>query len=213
MTELKFTSNRTALHSKYYALLSYYEAEQEMTRLKSLVKNTKNIYFMGLEYEKVITLGKRAQANDEVHFLNPGYQTYLTDRGGLATLHDLGQLVIYPILDLKQQGLGVRSYIQWLNETTVATLRAYDIKCKYDESNAGVYTEIGKISFTGVRIQNGITSHGIAINIKNDLNQFQQIRSCGVLQPKFDKVEDYCAEIDLEKFFNIWLNCFVHFKI
>lgn len=213
MIELKSTSNiisdsKVLWENNFFQTLSFLQAEELMNQSKLRVKSQTKIIILGLQHKKLITLGRRAQEQQEVYFRNPGYEVVKTSRGGLATLHDEGQLVVYPIMDLKEFKLKPRLYIEILNLTTVNLLKSYGVNSVYESENAGVYTKNGKIAFTGVRIEGGVTSHGISFNIKNDLDQFEQIRSCGVQQPKFDRLKNYDENITLESTFNQWCELF-----
>jgi lipoyl(octanoyl) transferase len=135
---------------------------------------------LGLEHATVITLGKRLQSSQaEVKFQPPGVDVQFTDRGGEATLHSPGQLVVYPVIDIRSRNMSVRDYVCWLEKALVATLREYGLETKIIEGQPGVYTSQGKIAFLGIRVKQGITQHGLSLNVCNDLTLFNWIRPCG----------------------------------
>lgn len=193
---------------QYLGQLSLLQASEMMEYLKIQVQNSPRVCILGLQHNKTITLGRRAKAEEEVNYLNEGYEVHSTSRGGLATLHDDGQLVIYPVLDVKALGLKPRVYIENLNQAVISVLKEFNINAFYDECNAGVYTDKGKISFTGVRLEKGVSSHGISFNIQNDLSRFEQIRACGIEKPRFDRLSNYAKDFEMKGIFTSWCSHF-----
>ncbi len=163
----------------------------------------------------MITLGKRAEPSEEIKInldsledLNIQY--YKVDRGGHATLHSPGQLVIYPILNLSEHGLTVRDYLCALQKSTIAFFDQLGIKTFAKEDSPGIYTEKGKIAFFGIRVKKGIAFHGLAINVSNDTEDFSLIRSCGANLETFDRVADHGVKIPLADLYFGWTNAFLH---
>lgn len=186
---------------------------------------------LGCEHPAVITLGIRSKKEIDLlatteELAQQKIKVVEVDRGGEATLHNEGQLVIYPILDLKHRHLSVRTYVEILQKTTQDWLKSlFHITSSYGQGEPGVFTDHGKIAFIGVRILNGITYHGIAINLCNDLRPFATIRPCGMTNPKLDTVHkglerqnqiakelalgaENVAAPDLEASFNSWVQLF-----
>jgi lipoyl(octanoyl) transferase len=170
---------------------------------------------LGLEHPAIITLGKRGDALKDLR-LNPSADALaITDvvqveRGGQATLHSEGQLVIYPILPLLAWGIGARTYVESLQRATQDFFSAYNIPTHFNENEPGLYTRNGKVAFFGVQIRQGISMHGVAINIVNDLNLFSQIRSCGKDQENFDRLNPHTQSLlSLESYFQNWQRCFL----
>lgn len=125
-------------------------------------------------------------------------------RGGQATLHSPGQLVIYPIIDLKALSLGIKEYVNLLMAITRKVLANYGINTAFVVKNPGLYTDNGKICFFGIRVSRGITSHGIAINVNNDLGLFSNIRSCGKDHENFDSFAKRGIDADCQSLFSDW---------
>lgn len=194
--------------SQWHGLKSYHEGLdiQEGKYQEVLEKKDKAIV-LGFEFHNVITIGKRANRQSEVlwsdeELKQKKFEVTLVDRGGHATLHSPGQLVIYPVLNLKYIGWGVKDYILKLEETCQRVLQSLGVKVeKKDEP--GLYTESGKMVFLGLRIRKGISTHGIAVNISNDTSHFSSILSCGVQGEKLDVLSSY-YEIQSERFFDLW---------
>jgi len=172
------------------------EVEQEASRATLL----------GLEHSPVVTLGARGQAHDlqqtEEHLKALGWDIQRTDRGGQTTLHHPGQLVIYPIIDVR--GLGVRNYVCLLAQATRQLLQDFNIQAEYDEDSPGLYTVKGKIAFFGIRVVRGISYHGLSLNVKNNLKDFEMIVSCGQSQAKLDRIENYVTIASCQSLFEKW---------
>lgn len=167
---------------------------------------------LGFEHPAVLTLGYRAR--DDQNLSATSIPTVKIERGGLATIHSEGQLVIYPIINLKKNNLGVRNYVSVLLNTTQQLLKEYEIvsQCK-TESAAGLFTEKGKIAFCGIQIKNGTSLHGISLNVKNNLQLFDGIISCGISQQKMDRMADHGRSESLDILFKRWceiFNCSIH---
>jgi lipoyl(octanoyl) transferase len=168
---------------------------------------------LGLEHPLTITLGKRADPLKDikvsVRVLKERNAAIVgVERGGMATLHSPGQLVIYPLIQLRDRGLRVRDYVQLLEDVTKRFLadRGIIACCRGDEP--GLYTLSGKIAFFGVRIKNGMTTHGVAINVYNQLEDFSLIRSCGKETEAFSKMADFGVNDSLSELFQSWCSYF-----
>jgi lipoyl(octanoyl) transferase len=136
-----------------------------------------------LEHPPVITLGRRAEAG-ELHVPEDAeIEIVETDRGGKSTYHGPGQLVCYPILDLKRHGQDVRKYCRDLEQALIGTLAAFDLDAKRIEGLTGIWLSPPprKIASIGVHISRWITTHGYALNVDLDPAPFTQwITACGL---------------------------------
>lgn len=130
-----------------------------------------------VEHPPVFTQG---QAGKPEHLLAPGdIPVVATDRGGQVTYHGPGQLVAYPLLDLKRLKLGVRDLVTLLETTVVDLLASYGLASAARPDAPGVYVDGRKISSLGLRVRRGCSFHGIAINVDMDLEPFLRINPCG----------------------------------
>ena len=131
-----------------------------------------------VEHDPVFTLG---QAGKPEHVLMPGDIPVLkVDRGGQVTYHGPGQLVAYPLLDLKRLGIGVREYVCRIEQAIIDTLAGWGIHAQRREGAPGVYVDSGaKIAALGIRVRRGRSFHGLAFNIAMDLEPFHRINPCG----------------------------------
>ena len=178
-------------------------------KLKSLAKKSQFCFF-GFESAKpVISLGLRA---DSSHILWPeeklkrhNISPQKIKRGGEATLHSPGQLVIYPVLSLPALGLRVRDFILALENITKKLLEEMGIRAWREGQLAGLSTKSGKICFFGLHISEGLSGQGLSINVHNDLSLFQAIKSCGSSTRPHDKLAFYPhVSLSLKDLFFQW---------
>ena len=130
-----------------------------------------------VEHEPVFTLG---QAGKDEHVLAPGDIPVLhVDRGGQVTYHGPGQIVVYPLLDLRRLGIGVRDYVCHIEQALIDTLDEWNIVAQRREGAPGVYVGDAKIAALGIRVRRGCSFHGLAFNVALDLEPFHRINPCG----------------------------------
>jgi lipoyl(octanoyl) transferase len=137
-----------------------------------------------LEHPPVYTFGVRAKRE---HLLATpsalgarGATVVDTDRGGDVTFHGPGQLVAYPILDLRRRELGAAAYVRRLEAVVIETVEMFGIQAERVAGRPGVWVEGAKIAALGVRISRGVSRHGLALNVSTDLSWFEQIVPCGI---------------------------------
>ncbi len=130
-----------------------------------------------VEHDPVFTLG---QAGKPEHVLAPGDIPVIhVDRGGQVTYHGPGQIVAYPLLDLRRLGIGVRDSVCRIEQAIIDTLDEWNIGAERREGMPGVYVGGAKIASLGVRVRHGRTFHGLAFNVAMDLEPFHRINPCG----------------------------------
>ncbi|MGN6111514.1 MAG: lipoyl(octanoyl) transferase LipB [Luteimonas sp.] len=130
-----------------------------------------------VEHDPVFTLG---QAGRPEHVLAPGdIPVIQVDRGGQVTYHGPGQIVAYPLLDLRRLKTGVRDYVCRIEQAVIDTLGEWNIHGARREGAPGVYVGGAKVAALGIRVRRGCTFHGLAFNIAMDLEPFQRINPCG----------------------------------
>jgi lipoyl(octanoyl) transferase len=140
-----------------------------------------------LEHPHVITLGRNGKAANllasaEV-MSRAGIAYYPTDRGGDVTYHGPGQLVGYPIVDLREWQRDVGAYVRAVEQAIIDTLADYGIAAGRIPKLTGVWVDDSKIAAIGVHISRWVTSHGFALNVFTDLSYFQYIVPCGLTKP------------------------------
>ena len=141
-----------------------------------------------VEHPPVYTLGKSGKSENllvtEQYLASLGATFFHIDRGGDITFHGPGQLVGYPILDLEAIGIGLRDYIDTLEEAAIRTVRHYGIEAHRSQGASGVWLDAGttrmrKICAIGVRSSRFVTMHGFGLNVNTDLSWFEKINPCG----------------------------------
>lgn len=173
---------------------------QKLYEEKSL--NSKTDFLLLLEHYPVITIGKSGKKSNilinEKELKDKGILVYHTDRGGDVTYHGPGQLVGYPIFNLRFYKKDVKWYVQSLEEILIRTLNEYEIKAEMIPKLIGVWVNSKKIASIGVRIQKWITSHGFALNVNNDLTPFSYIIPCGIKDVEITSMKEILnREVDM----------------
>ena len=133
-----------------------------------------------LEHDPVYTIGRtpdQTSLRGGSHLPHPFFQI---NRGGQATYHGPGQLMGYPIIDLRRCGQDLHKYLRWLEQLLIDLLAGYDIAAHRRESLTGVWVEHRKIASIGVGVRHWITMHGFALNVCGDLSPFDHIVPCGI---------------------------------
>jgi lipoyl(octanoyl) transferase len=139
-----------------------------------------------LQHPAVYTQGLNGKAE---HILNPGNIPIIqTDRGGQITYHGPGQLVVYPLLDLRRFHLGIRDLVCKIEKTVVRLLARYHISAIGKDEARGVYVNGQKICSIGLRIRKHCSYHGLALNVAMDLSPFTRINPCGYQGLKMTQV-------------------------
>jgi len=131
-----------------------------------------------VEHDPVFTLG---QAGKPEHVLVAGdIPVVPVDRGGQVTYHGPGQLVAYPMMDLRRAGIGVKALVERIEQAIIDTLAEWQIVAERKAGAPGVYTRDGaKIAALGLRVRRGCSFHGLAFNVAMDLEPYQRINPCG----------------------------------
>ena len=122
----------------------------------------------------------QGQAGKAEHVLAPGdIPVVQVDRGGQVTYHGPGQIVAYPMIDLRRLGLGVRELVCRIEQAIIDTLDEWGIVGEREEGAPGVYVDGAKVAALGLRVRRGCSFHGLAFNISMDLSPYQRINPCG----------------------------------
>jgi len=146
-----------------------------------------------VQHPPVFTQGQAGKAE---HVLVPGeIPVVQTDRGGQVTYHGLGQLVAYPLLDLRRLKLGVRDLVTAIEQTLVATLAHYAIDAYPKADAPGVYVKGDKIASLGLRVRRGCSFHGLALNVAMDLSPFLRINPCGYQGLAMTQIQDLLTDV------------------
>ena len=148
-----------------------------------------------VEHPPVFTLGLNASRE---HLLAPGdIPVVQIDRGGQVTYHGPGQLVIYPLIDLRRLGMGVRELVVALENAVIACVAALGVTAVGSREAPGVYVDGAKLASVGLRIRRGASYHGMALNVAVDLKPFAGINVCGHRGLAVTRLADLCDAGDL----------------
>jgi lipoyl(octanoyl) transferase len=152
-----------------------------------------------LEHEPVYTIGRTPDrtslsATGRIRHGEPGsahlpYPVFSINRGGQATYHGPGQLMGYPIIDLRRCGQDLHKYLRWLEQLLIDLLAQQEIAAQRRESLTGVWAENRKVASIGVGVRHWITMHGFALNVCGDLSPFDQIVPCGIKNVSITSME------------------------
>lgn len=149
-----------------------------------------------LEHFPVYTQG---QAGKPEHILNTNsIKIVQSDRGGQVTYHGPGQLVAYVLMDIRRRALGIRTLVCTLEQLLVGVLSHYKISAETRCKAPGVYVHEKKIASIGLRVKNGCTYHGIALNVNMDLTPFLNINPCGFAKLEMTQIADFEPKASLE---------------
>lgn len=148
-----------------------------------------------VEHEPVFTLG---QAGKPEHVLMPGDIPVIhVDRGGQVTYHGPGQLVAYLLLDVRRSHLGVRELVTRIEQSLIGLLEGFGVSAVSKPDAPGVYVDGAKIASLGLRIRNGRSFHGLALNVDMDLEPFRRINPCGYAGMAMTQLRELAGPITL----------------
>ena len=176
-------------------------------------------YLLFCEHDHVYTLGKSGNKQNLLIARNicesRGIDLHEIDRGGDITYHGPGQIVVYPIIDLEEFYIGIKSYISMLEDVVIETLKSFGIKGEKDGKAMGVWLDAEnsikarKICAIGVKASRYITMHGLALNVNTDLSYFDYINPCGFTDRGVTSMEkELNSKIDFKEVSKIMKNSF-----
>ncbi len=177
-------------------LSDYVEALQKMRHFTDLRDHGSDDELWLLEHPRVFTLG---QAGRTEHLLDAGGITVInSDRGGQVTYHGPGQLVAYVLVDLRRRQLGVRHLVDGLEQCIIDMLAVAGVTGQRKVRAPGVYVSGRKVCALGLRIRNGCSYHGLALNVDVDLEPFQRIDPCGYRGLEVTRLKDLGIQWDVD---------------
>jgi lipoate-protein ligase B len=184
----------------------YEEARETQKRLEGL-RHREAIpdVLLLLEHPPVYTKGRRSTPDElpmgEDWYRMQGIEIAPTDRGGRVTYHGPGQLVAYPIVSLRAYGDDVHLYVRNLERVMIGSLAEHGVEAGLRDGLTGVWVGERKIGSIGVHVNRGVTTHGLAVNVNNDLQPFEWIVPCGIDHCQVTSLtRELGAEQDLEAF-------------
>jgi lipoyl(octanoyl) transferase len=142
-----------------------------------------------LEHEPVYTIGRTPDRSSLLGAAHLPHPLFAINRGGQATYHGPGQLMGYPIIDLRRCGQDLHRYLRWIEQSLIELLADFGIAASRRESLTGVWVENRKIASLGVGVRHWITMHGFALNVRGDLSPFDHIVPCGINEVAMTSIE------------------------
>lgn len=150
-----------------------------------------------VQHPPVFTQGQAGKAE---HLLMPGdIPVVQTDRGGQVTYHGPGQLIGYLLLDVRRLGIGVRELVSLIERSLIELLASYGVSAAARPDAPGVYVDGAKIASLGLRIRNGRSFHGLALNVDMDLQPFRRINPCGYAGLAMTQLRDLIGPVDFDE--------------
>ena len=168
--------------------IGFKEAHNLQDKLQELrINNEISDIFLIVEHNPVYTITKHTNLShllfNETMLKEKGIETASVDRGGDITYHGPGQIVGYPIINIKNYKLTVKTYVEAIENTLIDALKTFEIESYIDPEAHGVWVKSRKIAALGIRISRYVTKHGFALNNTTDLSHFQGIVPCGLSKP------------------------------
>ena len=202
-------NQKSSLCPMWKGQIPYRESLVLQEQLKQFAFKTQKAFLMGFECPACVTLGLRGDTakdlkHTEAEYLKQGIEIVPIKRGGQATLHSQGQLVIYPIMDLLKWKTRPRDFLSLLEKITQQTCRRYGVHLEKKEDSAGLFTQKGKVAFFGIHISKGVSQHGLSLNVQNNLKLFDLINSCGMSHRPHDSLYNQGVQASLKEVFHTW---------
>lgn len=149
-----------------------------------------------VEHPPVFTQGISGKAENLLH--NNDIPLVQSDRGGQITYHGPGQLVIYCLIDLKRLGIGIKKMVSLIEVSIMDLLKSYGIESHLKKGAHGVYVKDAKIAALGLKVKNGVTYHGLSLNVNMNLSPFSQINPCGYKGLAVTQLSDLTDNVQLK---------------
>jgi lipoyl(octanoyl) transferase len=182
---------RPAFHWRWLGRMDFEKAlalQEEIVAKKRETRTAPDELLL-LEHDPVYTIGKTPDQSSLVDPALLPHPLFTINRGGQATYHGPGQLVGYPIVDLRRCGQDLHRYLRWIEDLLIQTLRIFDISARTRAGLTGVWVQNRKIASIGVGVRHWITMHGFALNVCGDLTPFDHIIPCGITNVVMTSIE------------------------
>ncbi len=177
-----------------FGLIDYTTCWSAMRRFTDAREAHTSDELWSVQHQPVFTLGR---AGKRAHILAAGNIPVVeSDRGGQVTYHAPGQVVVYTLLDIRRLDIGPRELVRRIEQGIIDFLAADDVAAERRAGAPGVYTGGAKIAALGLRIRNGCSFHGLALNVAMDLEPYLRINPCGYAGLRVTQLSDHCAISD-----------------
>jgi lipoyl(octanoyl) transferase len=172
---------------------------QKQWQQKLIANSSYPDVLMLLEHPPVYTLGTGSSLEFIKFDVDAGYELHRSERGGEVTYHCPGQLVIYPILNLRRHQMDLHWYLRQLEEVVIRLLADYGLIAKRIPGLTGVWLNDKKVAAIGIKVSRWVTMHGLAINVNNNLSGFEQIVPCGIKDRSVGNILEFLPTVSLEE--------------
>jgi lipoyl(octanoyl) transferase len=172
---------------------------QKQWQQKLIADSSHPDVLMLLEHPPVYTLGTGSSLEFVKFSADAGYELHRSERGGEVTYHCPGQLVIYPILNLRRHQMDLHWYLRQLEEVVIRLLATYELCAARIPGLTGVWLKEKKVAAIGIKVSRWVTMHGLAINVNNDLSGFEQIVPCGIRDRSVGNLLEFLPNVNLEE--------------
>lgn len=168
-------------------------------RIRGLIPDT----LLMVEHYPVLTMGRLSRSEEVIdrrYFEERAIPVVKTARGGRATYHGPGQLVLYPIMDIGVKNRDIAFYLDMLEKTVANSLNELGVPAKRESGRRGVWSGGKKIAFTGIAVRKWVTYHGVSVNLNNSIEPFFKMHPCGEASIRVTSVREVTGgEIDMKK--------------
>jgi lipoyl(octanoyl) transferase len=171
---------------------------QKQWQQKLIADSSHPDILMLLEHPPVYTLGTGSSLEFIKFNADAGYELHRSERGGEVTYHCPGQLVIYPILNLRRHQMDLHWYLRQLEEVVIRLLADYGLTAERIPGLTGVWLNDKKVAAIGIKVSRWVTMHGLAINVNNDLSGFEQIVPCGIADRSVGNLLEFLPTVSLK---------------
>ena len=193
---------------KTIGLIDYEESLQRMREftLRRSQKEEDELWIV--EHPPVYTMGLKTKP-EHLPQVRQRIPLVQSDRGGQITYHGPGQIIIYALLDLRRLKLSVREAVRLLEQTVINLLLSLGINAIGDEARPGVYVQGKKIASLGLKVRNGCSYHGVALNVDMDISPFEQINPCGYANLSVTQLKDLDVNLSIDEISQRWVDQFL----
>ena len=185
-----------ALHFIYSGVTKYPLSLIDMEIAVETALNSNEEFIFFTEHETLYSAGKSYEKSDFLQ--TPKHPVYYPNRGGRITIHSPGQLVIYPVINLVNRNLNIHDFVSILELWIINSLNDFGIVGHTSDQGVGVWVDNAKIGFIGIHVTHGVSSHGLCVNVANDVSLFDIVVPCGLHNLVVSSISKFRSSIAFE---------------